>query len=250
MINAVISFISKRASRDWERDSRILHDTLRSLLALPSDYLDITLVGHEKPDFWDMNRLQWLQATHEPPSPEDRDAKLGDGAVKKMAGIQHAHRSGYEWVMMMDADDLVSNRLPFCTNLKDHDVIVLKNGYGWRSGTRWLEVIPHFHRICGSCSLVRCTPEFFPCWLGGTERRIGDANHNEVLDLAIQAGARIQMLNEPLMIYRLGDHNHYWRKLTASEFLSKRAAARLCKRLIRSRRLTEALRNEFLIPRY
>ena len=43
---AVIPFISRQASRNWRVSCQLLQETIASILALPEDFMDVTVVGH------------------------------------------------------------------------------------------------------------------------------------------------------------------------------------------------------------
>lgn len=248
-IDAIVPFIARESSHDWVRDQWILRDTLRSLLALDESYLSVTLVGHDFPEFTrNLKRIRHVGVDFNPPNIDDRTAKLADSAFKYMYGLRDAFERKVPWVFFMNADDFVSNRLPQLADLDNHDAVIISNGFSWESGSSWLMRLGQFNRRCGSCNLIRCKESFFPVWLGGkSEGFLADANHNEVLDKMTAAGHRIQLPRQRLAVYRLGNHNIYWRKPTLKGFSSViRAATRF---LLRASPLTTRAVREFSIPK-
>lgn len=246
LVQAIVPFIAREASNDWVRDQWILRATLRSLLSIEEKFLSITLVVHQTPSFvQNVKRVRILPVEYDPPNKNDQDAKLGDSAVKYMQGVRDAFSRRVPWVFFVNADHLISKDLPRIANLSDYEAVVFKRGFSWKTGSRWLMRLSNFHRRCGSCNLVRCEEKKFPVWLGGRkDKRLGDANHNEVLDAMLQSGFRVQVPSRRLAVYRLGTHNNYWRP--ERHFMGKiRARINL---LLRARPISKKLIEEFSIP--
>jgi hypothetical protein len=250
---AIIPFVSRQVSRNWRVSCQLLQETIASILALPEDFIDVTVVGHDQPEFLaTLKRVRWVTVDYPPPDIENNEAKHGDSGFKRMFGVRDAFARRRQWVLFMDADDLVSSRLHRVVDLEHHDAVVFDAGYFWVTGRSWLQRMPKFHKACGSSLLIRLSRENFPCWLGGTEKRLGDANHNDVADAFAAAAARVQILREPMAIYRGAPGNEHlsagqnsnWKMPKGSFVGSLRYIARMC---LRSRPLTGRLAREFSI---
>lgn len=246
-VEAIVPFISEQSSFNWIRDQWILRATLRSLLQLDDKFLSVTLVSHEIPNFVQgQNRIRLLKTEYSPPDKNSRDDKLEDSAKKYCAGVQDAFSRKCPWVFLFNADDFISRNLFRLANLNAYDAIVLTRGFSWQTGSRWLLRLSEFHRLCGSCNLIRCTEALFPSWLGGRHQKsLGDSDHNRVLDEMLQAGYRVQVLKNRLGVYRLGLHNNYWRPETGNVFSKIRALAKF---ILRAQPLTTKRESEFSIP--
>lgn len=248
-VDAIVPFIAEASSADWVRDQWILRDTLRSLLAIDENFLSITLVGHDFPEFTrNLKRVRLVRVDYSPPGVTDKAAKGGDSAIKSMYGLRDAFDRKVPWVFFMNADDFVSNRLPEFADLDNHDAVIITRGYSWEYGSPWLMRLPHFNRRCGSCNLIRCDESLHPVWLGGkSDGYLGDGNHNAVLDQMCAAGLRVQQPRHRLAVYRLGNHNNYWRKEASSRLADRfRGAAKFA---LRATRLTHQEIQEFSLPR-
>src|SRR5262249_1750479 len=84
----------------------------------------------------------------------DKWTKLAHGLV--LAGELRP-----DFVMLMDADDLVSRRLAAHANRnKASNGWILKQGYNWREGARWVQYSDNFN--CGTNSIVSSRLIKFP----------------------------------------------------------------------------------------
>jgi hypothetical protein len=250
-IEVIIPLASRRVAKDWPQMCRMLQGTLTSVLALPREFVIVSIFGHERPENLPLgDRCRWTTVDWNPPQQEDIPAKLNDKGSKLWQGVREAFKRGSKWVMFLDADDLVSNRLPGLCDLENHDAICFENGFSWETGSRWLQRVPNFHRVCGSSWIMRLEPSFFPMWLGPGTHRVCDLAHNERHAALVKDRARIQSIHDPVAVYCVGH-------LTATGFgealgrkfgtslLHPRA---LAKQILRRKRLTANLKNEFAIP--
>ncbi len=86
---AVIPFISRQASRNWRVSCQLLQETIASILALPEDFMDVTVVGHDQPEFLaTLKRVRWVGVDYPPPDIEDKKAMRGDCGLKRMYGVR------------------------------------------------------------------------------------------------------------------------------------------------------------------
>jgi len=251
-IEAIVPLASSRVSKNWQQTCRMLESTMRTLLALPPDFLSISVVGHERPPgLPESNRCRWTSVDWAPPDPQDTAAKVQDKGLKVQFGVRDAYRREGSWVMVVDADDLVSSRLPEFCDFTNHDAICFVNGYKWEVGSRWLEHVPDFHRVCGTSWIMKLVPEFFPVWLGPGTARICDQSHSKVHEALVSIGAKIQQIRTPLSIYCVNsgaNTGHGARPEQAGLKIVERTARALrisARQILRSRRLTPKLLQEF-----
>ena len=252
-IEAIVPLASSRVSKNWQQTCRMLESTMRSLLALPQDFISISVIGHERPlNLPESERCRWISVDWAPPNP-DSAAKVQDKGLKVQLGVRDAYSREGSWVMVVDADDLVSSRLPEFCDFTNHDAICFINGYKWEVGSRWLERVPDFHRVCGTSWIMKLAPEYFPVWLGSGSMRICDQSHDAVHDGLVSIGAKIQQIPTPLSIYCVNsgaNTGHGAGQGRAGSLIMERAAWRLrrsVRRILRCRRLTPKLQHEFSV---
>lgn len=254
-IEVIIPFASRLVARDWQQMCRMLQTTLDSALALPTNIVSVSILGHEPPESIFLNdRCRWTSVKWPPPSRDDVPGKLNDKGVKLRQGVQDAFARKAKWVMFLDADDLLSNRLPDFCDLENHDAICFDNGFSWVVGTKWLQRIPEFHRVCGTSWIMRLDPRLFPMWLGPGNNRVCDLAHNERYAALNKENARIQVIRDPMAIYRIGHlsatgFGELLGRKSARYFLHPFTSVKhIVKYIVRRERLTSALREEFCIP--
>ncbi len=254
-IEVIIPLASRRVVKDWPQTCRLLQSTLTSVLALPHEFASVSLIGHEQPEDLPLGgRCRWTSVDWEPPRQDDIVGKMNDKGLKVRLGVQKAFERGVPWVMFMDADDLVSNRLSAMCDLENHDAICFENGYRWEVGADCLQRLPHFHQVCGTSWVIRVTPSLFPVWLSGGTHRICDQGHSQLYAALVKENARIQTIIAPMAIYCVGHVNNTSNhELQSSSkgpgFLPLVKKTKECaKRILRRKPLTTDLRNEFSIP--
>jgi hypothetical protein len=228
----------------------MLWGTLISVLALPKEFASVSIIGHERPENLPLgDRCTWTAVDWDPPQRDDTPGKLNDKGIKIRQGVQDAFARGVKWVMFVDADDLISNRLPVLCDLESHDAVCFENGYSWEAGTDWLQRVPSFHRVCGSSWIMRLSPALFPMWLGVGNHRVCDLAHNERQHALIKENARIQTILAPMAIYCVGHMTATgFGELLGHKFGTPFSIRLQLRRIIRQKCLTAALRKEFSIP--
>jgi hypothetical protein len=118
------------------------------------------VAGHETPDFnFESDSTSWLSVNHAIPLHED---VIVSGRLDKLAKIAAAwkyakSRWNPRYVMKLDADDLISARLvQWLENFGDQPGYLIKHGWVWRSGSRYvLHSTEYLDRVCASCLVVR-----------------------------------------------------------------------------------------------
>jgi len=147
-------------------------------------------------------------------------------------------------VMIVDADDLISNRLvSYVYQRPNFDAFCMKTGYAWKEGSSYFTLRPRFNQVCGSAFVWRFNERLFPAWLGKTyTKRIADQGHN-LVEAAIDAeGLRVDKIYEPKAVYVTGHVDHIG---TFHHVPIKRRIKDLVLSAWRDRRLTPELKTEF-----
>ena len=148
---------SRRSSLNWSQVTKLLDMTLRSVLQQHGEHdFGVILACHEVPDLAVIHdpRVTVAKATFPPPA-SFSEQMVDEGRKRRLIGsTMRALGGGY--LMMVDADDLVSNRIAsfVCSDAGPHGYI-LKNGYEFYSETGRVRVAPQFDKLCGTSAIVR-----------------------------------------------------------------------------------------------
>jgi hypothetical protein len=208
--------------------------------------IHIILVCHEQPEFRTQfdDRLQVISVDFPLPPPADPKAAMLDKWKKLAVGMVRAGELHPDFVMNMDADDLVSNRIAAWAHAHPgSNGAIIRRGYEHRPGTRWLECKSHYN--CGTNAIVSARLIKFPADTG--EQSVGECSilrwgHTTIEAKLVEAGTPLEILPFRGGMYLIG-HGDNWtewapRRFVASlKFLVKHASS--------LRPVTAAIRNEF-----
>ena len=156
----LIPFASRRTKSRWDIACAHLRQTLSSVRNSTSKSYCVVVAGHETPDFnFESDSTSWLSVNHAIPLHEDVTVS---GRLDKLAKIAAAWKDAKSrwnprYVMKLDADDLISARLvQWLENFGDQPGYLIKHGWVWRSGSRYvLHSTEYLDRVCASCLVVR-----------------------------------------------------------------------------------------------
>lgn len=147
----IMALKSQRVSNDWELDCQLLDGTLRSIFNQDDPRFQVILVCHELPRiaeaFMADERLLVIQAPFEPPAGWDeyKSSSMQDKYKKIKLGLIRCAEFAPRFVMLMDADDLVSRRVTsHCLSNSEAHGFIVKTGYQYQTGSRWLQVYDQF----------------------------------------------------------------------------------------------------------
>jgi hypothetical protein len=162
-----------------------------------------------------------------------------------MAAFDAARELAPEYVMLVDADDLISNTLvAYVRQRPNFDAFCMKKGFEWREGSSHFIIHARFNQICGSAFVWRFNERLFPAWLGKKYTKfICDQGHNLVEAAMDAEGFHVDKMHVPKAVYVTGHVNHMhmpYHKITL-----KRRIKNLVLAPWRNQRLTPELRNEF-----
>ncbi|MBV8900853.1 MAG: glycosyltransferase family 2 protein [Verrucomicrobia bacterium] len=168
MLYFIVPLKSRAASHDWERVSRLCRRTLASLYQQTSPQFRIFLVCTDVPTGLASHaRLEIVQENFPPPAP-NKQAQIADKAAKVRRGLIAVRERGGGFVMGVDADDLVHHDLAALTAAQPQtNGWMIRSGYSYSEGSRWLECHNDFHLRCGSSHIIRLAPEELPDDLAG-----------------------------------------------------------------------------------
>jgi hypothetical protein len=160
-----IPLAAKRDEAGWRVACTLLRNTLRSILQQSDPVLQVVITGHDRPALPELDdpRVTFLAAPFDPPRHQDEFRP--DKHRKRGHSARHIRALGGGYIVLMDADDLVSRHLVLYIRGKAHpNGYIFKHGYSmdWESGA--IAPLPgsmgiDFDRYCGSCAAIHFTPD-------------------------------------------------------------------------------------------
>lgn len=164
MIYFVIPLKSERVSSDWQHVTRIFNNTLNSLFNQTDPNFRILVVCHEIPhveNYADDPRLEIISVDFPPPI--YRDEQMVDKHRKREVAGAHIRKAGGGYIMFVDADDLVSNRIvEFVRQDKSPNGYIIHQGYDFDFTEKTVKAAPNFDQISGTCSIVHFSVDDLP----------------------------------------------------------------------------------------
>jgi hypothetical protein len=244
MLAFIVPLQSPKASSDWGRVSALCERTLRSICAQTVDDFRVFLVCNEAPRMaFTHPAIEIIEA--EFPIPERTTAaRMADKHEKLKRGMIAARGLAPCHVMFVDADDCVSRRLAdWCSRNPAHPGWYVADGYIYTTGSRWLYRKRDFDLVCGTAAIVRCEEADFPTAMSDAKADffMVDCGHFEFRDPGRTRGRKLEPLTFPGAVYvtATGENDS---GISLREWRGKRM---LVKKLLNSRLLTRALREEF-----
>jgi len=154
MLVFIVPLRNRATVVDWSRCWAICRETLASAVGQLGEGLPVRVVLVCKEHGGDFTHPRLDIVAWDSPDPaDDWLARCKDKYRKLHYGLAHIHaRYAPCYVMRLDADDLVSNRLAAYVLDDDNGLgYLLDEGYEWPSAEPWLRPWRRgFHRLCGS----------------------------------------------------------------------------------------------------
>ena len=172
MLCFVMALKSAAASANWSTVQRLFEQTLASVCSQTNADFCAIVVCDDKPTLRRPVHRSVHFLVQEVPVPgvkangeisieEVYRQRKVDKWTKLAHGLVLAGEFRPDFVMLMDADDLVSCRLADHANRnKASNGWILKNGYNWRYSARWMEYTDYFN--CGTNAIVSSRLITFP----------------------------------------------------------------------------------------
>jgi len=166
MLVFIIPVKSAQVSGSWGNFSKLFERTLKSVSNQTSNNFKIVVVCHEKPETnFTHKNLEFIQISFSPPKlhPSDNEKnnamKEEDKSKKILAGAEHAKKYNPDYVMVVDADDCISNKIVAFVdkNMGEKEVgWHFNKGYLYREGDKFITLNKkNFNTLCGTCIIVK-----------------------------------------------------------------------------------------------
>jgi hypothetical protein len=246
MLLAIIPFIADGVAKDWPKAVRTLERTLGSILANPEKDVRAMVVCQDRPPLKTTDpRYIFLESKNPKPDKEDIFAKHRDKGAKTVEAFDAARDLAPEYVMLVDADDLVSNTLvSYVYQRPNFEAFCMKSGFEWREGSSHFILRRSFNQVSGTAFVWRFNERLFPSWIGRNySKRICDQGHNLVEAAMDAEGLHVDKMYVPKVVYVTGHVNHMYQAY--HQMTLKRRAKNLVLSVWRNRKLTPELKREF-----
>ena len=223
----------------YDRRCRLLGDTLRSILGQTDPDLCVVIVANEPPvggHLPDDPRVEVVLVDFPPPhkpegTPVITDAMYADKGGKLSVGTAAARRRGADYIMWVDSDDFVTNRLAgFVRDEAGANGWYSDAGFFHVQGSRTVTPVAHdFHQRNGSTHVLRAdltgVPETVEPTM--TRQQVIDAvgpkrvrsimgDHKWIVAYFEDLGTPLAPLPFPAAIWEIGTGENFSRILTAA----------------------------------
>jgi hypothetical protein len=160
LVAFLVPFASRRVKPEWEIAGAHLRQTLRSIQNSSNGNYIVVVAGHEPPDFdvrFD-SRFHFLSLNQPIPTHENYHVSLVWDKLTKIAAAWDYVKETWNpsYVMKLDADDFISSRLVAWLDKGGGAAgYLIRHGWVWHSGSRFIGRTEYLDRVCGSCLIIR-----------------------------------------------------------------------------------------------
>lgn len=262
----VIPFRPKTESSNWEQESRLLDQTVQSVLAQTYQHIKVFVVCTDVPFYQVADERVCYEHLPFPYQPfaaipihqellqkfksEKMVVRRWDKARKITWGCKLAKEEGFDYIMSLDADDLLSKhffaRLAAASEEGKCPGWYMHSGYLYKRGTKYLMLVPKLMRFLnGSTHVLRSDliriPDFDSVSWYDYSLFTDHGWIKERFKKYLQID--LQRIDEPMLVYVVHESNIS--KVHEKEYA--RTLKNFVKRILRGRLLTAARKAEFHI---
>jgi len=154
----IIPLRNPNTAKNWELCVDICKSTIRSACnqtALITDY-EVVLVCKDFPELNEFPNLRIIRENY--PDPElNWEDQHRDKYSKFRTGLEYLSKHETLYVMKLDADDLVSNKIvSFVLSDNNKNGYFVDSGYSYHGGNS-ITPLEKFHKVCGSSNILYST---------------------------------------------------------------------------------------------
>jgi hypothetical protein len=237
--------IGRLAAKNWDHVVELLDQTLQSVLTQEGN-LRVLVACNDVPAsrFIHDPRLEFLSIVGK--VPQTWQEKIRDKTIKLRTVVDEVCHRGGGYVVMMDADDLVSNRLTQYITSTDNKIgYLFQSGYLFNVAGRSFRLTHDFPIHCGTCGVFYLgendlTPGLGVCAIIEHGKHTEYAKHSEAL------GRRLERVPFPAAIYLR--HHGANVSLARKSILRFRKTRNFLRRLVNRIYIDDEIRAEFSVP--
>lgn len=246
MLIFIIPLQSPRASKNWPHVSVLAQRTLRSVLRQTDQDFRVFLVCNEPPDLCPAHpALTILERDFPAPDMSVWENRMADKWGKVRVGLMAARRYASCHIMVVDADDCVSNRLSgLCAEHPESNGWFFDQGWFRDEGSRIIfKKKKDFDMVCGTSSIVRAGPDDLPTEEKGDRESIHilRSGHTKIRVNSVARGTPLEPLPFLGAVYCLATGENH----TAFSLQGWRSKKIMLQKLLCYRLLTRRIRAEF-----
>lgn len=246
----IIPVKSAVISPSWSRFSKLFERCVRSVCQQTDQDFKVVVVCNEKPIVtFEHKNIHYLNVDFPPPTDEVskvftglHSAKEADKSKKILAGLEYANRFETSHIMVVDADDCISNNIvSFVKNHPETDGWYSNMGYVYREGSGIIfKKLDKFSSLCGTSLIVK--PQHIK---GIINKEMLFRHPIRTLD----NGIKLKPLPFPAAVYTINGENYFMNETTMKHYKGETASKfkKLVERLMRYRvwLLTSEVKNKF-----
>lgn len=263
MVGFVIPFKSKDKSKNWVQDCAFLVRTLQSVLNQSDKNFRCYVVYSDLPlHLIEDDKIEWVHfpypflASHQIEDEERCAVRYGlgkylpsfyDQGKKILFGASRAKKGGCHYIMSLDADDLISNRLvSFVHEQQSSNECgwYINKGLMYAEGSSFLLKVPKdMNYVCASVNIIRSDlipdPDF-------SSTRYQDFQFYSSHAYMVEGLQQLYHVDiKPVPFYAILYVIHQSNFFNHSNQLTKFSLKNIAKRLLRGRHLSAAIKKEF-----
>ncbi len=161
MIVFIVPLRSAQTVNSWELVSKLFERCLKSICQQTSPQFKVIVVCHERPlTTFEHPSITYIEVDFPVPIWKDNSdiySRDKDRARKVWFGLNHAQKYEPSHVMIVDADDLVDNRIASFVAERPHcNGWYIEKGYEYCEGSDYIYLMrKNFYDKCGTCYIVR-----------------------------------------------------------------------------------------------
>ncbi len=165
MLVFIVPVKSSQLASDWALFSNLFERTLKSICNQKNQDFRVVVACHELPEItYENDKVEFLSVDFDRPKlveddwHKNRQLKEADKANKILFGYKKAQSYNPDYVMVVDADDCISNRITEFVSKQDKTAPgwYISRGYYYKEGTNYLLLNRKtFNNLCGSCIIIR-----------------------------------------------------------------------------------------------
>jgi hypothetical protein len=240
-------------SANWHLTQALLRQTLASVSRQTCQDFRVLVVCHDPPSLrpkkgcWTLPTVSIEQAPFSAPSILRSDTAHRDMKRKVALGAARLVQDGCDWIMKLDADDLLARETFAFIENSVSDAVIFRKGLVIVSGSRWhLLETRNFHRVCGSCFAMR-RDLIMDVAAGEAAHPLSQFfvsdHHEQVVERCLEHSVRVNY--PPFAAACYVQHSDMMSTLFQPAY--RRSIRELVGRLRRLRRTTATIREQFAI---
>ena len=262
MIGFIVAFRPRQNSKDWNNDSTLLRKTLISICNQTSENFRVYVVHHELPEeIYTHHNLKYIKFPYEfcklEQLTEKTEYQLNDPIMtvngfdqgkKTMYGASEAINDGCKFIMSVDADDLISNKIAeyvTAPSRENSDGWYIDKGYVYVTNKSFLLRKPSKMNTINASTNIIASKHIPQLDFNSTKADLFSffAAHGYLYQRLREQGININPLPFYGVIYVA--HSSNWTNIQQS--LSKFSLRNLLLRILRYQRKKASIRKEFSI---